>query len=447
MTTPDRKRPLGQAMPWKPHRQRDTAERAQAAGYQLKRAAVPPLLQVEMEPGQAVRTALEIPHPFSLEPPLPPDLQEALAMAVLHPEATLKHRSGALEYWGRRAEQLLPVTDQLLQTLPDPHLRRLLRGCPDGAALQLGSCAHIALWRELMAAARCIDVGLLDDMLHGFPVIGPVARSGRWARLSAPAVLSETDLHERAWEFFSKVSGNVERAELTEYSGKVWEATMEDVAEKVTVGPFFLEAEVSSFVGTKVWVPTQRFEVVQKNKVRGVDSATSNGVNMATEVQEKLDLPSTDLNVAALRWIRTHLPAECHVEGWVLDERKAYRQIPIRPGHRRWSVISLKDPADGRVAFFVMIGHSFGLVSAVYNYNRRSAAISDILRRVFLVAAFNFYDDKYGFETNLTCGSAFEIAQKIHFSGWGRLSIRKSCSSAGTPRSWGSRTTCKACGS
>ena len=59
------------------------------------------------------------------------------------------------------------------------------------------------------------------------------------------------------------------------------------------------------------------------------------------------------------------------VKGWVLDERKAYRQIPILPQHRRWSVITLKDPTDGRVAYFVMIGHSFGLVSAVYNYNRR----------------------------------------------------------------------------
>ncbi|CAE7949043.1 unnamed protein product [Symbiodinium sp. KB8] len=41
----------------------------------------------------------------------------------------------------------------------------------------------------------------------------------------------------------------------------------------------------------------------------------------------------------------------------------------------------------GKVAFFVMVGHSFGLFSAVYNYNRRSAAINDILRRVFTVAA------------------------------------------------------------
>ena len=157
----------------------------------------------------------------------------------------------------------------------------------------------------------------------------------------------------------------------------------------------------------------QRFEVVQKNKVRGVDSATVNGVNRATKITEKLELPSTDGNVAALRWLRTHCKVK--LTGWVLDERKAYRQIAVRPDHRKWSVVSLRDPKDGRQAFFVMIGHSFGLVSAVYNYNRRSAAITDIMRRVFSVAAFNFYDDKYGFEPETTCHSAYEVAQKVHW--------------------------------
>ena len=75
----------------------------------------------------------------------------------------------------------------------------------------------------------------------------------------------------------------------------------------------------------------------------------------------------------------------------------------------------LKDPNTGKVAFFVMVGHSFGLVSAVYNYNRRSAAITDILRRVFAVAAFNFYDDKYGFEPEDTATSAFALAEKVHW--------------------------------
>ena len=46
-----------------------------------------------------------------------------------------------------------------------------------------------------------------------------------------------------------------------------------------------------------------------------------------------------------------------------------------------------------------MIGHSsFGLVSAVYNYNRRSAAINELLVKLFGLIAFQFYDDKYGFE-------------------------------------------------
>ena len=96
---------------------------------------------------------------------------------------------------------------------------------------------------------------------------------------------------------------------------------MEDVEEAVSLGPFFNESQVSEIVG-RPWIPTQRFEVVQKNKVRGVDSATVNGINMASSVSEKLDLPSTDVNVAALRWLRSNVEEGSQIFGWVLDERK-----------------------------------------------------------------------------------------------------------------------------
>ena len=404
MVTPDRKRPLGQAMPWRPHRQHATAD------YQLKRSAMPPLLGEEMEPGRAVQVALGLDHPFTADPALPPDLQEALALTFFHAEAITSMRAAQLVFWAQRAALLLPETDTTLRQVADPALRRLLRGVPDDQPLELGKVTHIALWRELLREACCIDRQLTDEMLHGFSIIGPISRSFRWQALTSQPQLTETELHERAWEFSEKVMRNVQRSEITEF----WEATMEDVQEKVTVGPFYHMSEVSQYLGTDRWVPTQRFEVVQKNKVRGVDSATANRVNTATEITEKLDLPSTDLNVAVLRWIKTHLPPGQKAEGWVLDERKAYRQIAVRPAHRRWSVIALKDAADGRVAFFVMIGHSFGLVAAVYSYNRRSAAITDILRRVFHVAAFNFYDDKYGFESDRTCRSAFRVTQEVH---------------------------------
>ena len=415
MTIPskERKRSLGQPVPWSVHRQLGTGERAQAAGYQLQKGVTPPLIPVEMEPGEAVRFALNLTHPFTGTLPIDPDLQECLSLAVRFPGWLNGYRKHVLAFWEAQAIRLLPETEKILNQVEDRHLRRLLRGQDDHRPLQLGSCFHIALWKELMAKANSIDTDLVDQMLHGMSIVGDIARSKRWPTTQGTEDLSLENLRSRAWEFSAKVNRNVARSEVTQHTEKVWEATMEDVAEKVTVGPFYSHQEVSDFVGCNGWIPTQRFEVVQKNKVRGVDSATVNGVNRATKITEKLELPSTDGNVAALRWLRTHCKVK--LTGWVLDERKAYRQIAVRPDHRKWSVVSLRDPKDGRQAFFVMIGHSFGLVSAVYNYNRRSAAITDIMRRVFSVAAFNFYDDKYGFEPETTCHSAYEVAQKVHW--------------------------------
>ena len=92
----------------------------------------------------------------------------------------------------------------------------------------------------------------------------------------------------------------------------------------------------------------------------------------------------------------------------------SYRQIAILPDHRKFSVICLKDPQDSKAKCFVMIGHSFGLVSSVYNYNRRLSAINEILEKIFSLVAFSFYDDKYGFEPKDTIDPAFEVAQKVH---------------------------------
>ena len=137
--------------------------------------------------------------------------------------------------------------------------------------------------------------------------------------------------------------------------------------------------------------------MVQKNKVRGCDSATTNLINQATEISGRSKCSDQE------------------IAGWVLDERKAYRQVPIRPDHRKYSVIALKCPSSGKPVFFVMVGHSFGLVSAVYNYNRRSAFINEVLVSLFGLVAFSFYDDKYGFEPQSTIESAHLVAQSVHW--------------------------------
>lgn len=415
LASKDRKRPLGQPLRWKEHRQALSALKAEAAGYQLKRGARKPLLHIETEPGVAIAWALDIPHPLCQELSLDTELEHCIRSLGQSPSHTQAVRLRQLEHWQHRATALLPQTEALIMQQPDVHLRRLLRGAPDGQPCQLGQTCHIALYYEMLQACQSVDRYLPDLLLQGFPIVGPIARSQRWPSFDKEqTVLSIEHACARAWGIRNKIISRVQSVPVSDNLQKIWEATLEDVTEGSTLGPFGCPEKISEFLGCEDWIPTQRFEVVQRNKVRGCDSATTNLINQITRITEKLQLPSTDTNVAALRKLRSLMP-EASLAGWVLDERKAYRQVAIQPAQRKFSVICLKNPSSGKPNFFVMIGHSFGLVSSVYNYNRRSAAINEICLKLFNLVSFNFYDDKYGFEPLESVDSAFEVAQRVHW--------------------------------
>ena len=410
-----RKRQLGTSKTWKPHRQERSASLAQAAGYQLKRGAVKPLLEVECTPGQAIEWVMQIPHPFSQDGDLDAQLEKNIALVAKSAQQVVQLREKLLIHWQAVALQALARSDVKLRAVQDPALRRLLRGVPDEAPPRMGTTCNIELYRLFLQSVHSPDQALPDLLLSGFPIVGPIARSGRWPEFSkAQAAVPLEELMEKAWVLRKKIISRVQKVKVSESVQKIWEATLEDVREGSCLGPIESEEDVSSLLGCEDWIPTQRFEVVQKNKVRGCDSATTNLINPATIITEKLQLPSTDSNVAALRRLRSAAPWSS-LAGWVLDERKAYRQVGILPSHRKFSVICLKCPESDRPNFFTMVGHSFGLVSAVYNYNRRSAAINEILVSLFGLVAFSFYDDKYGFEPLETIESAHLVAQKVHF--------------------------------
>ena len=59
------------------------------------------------------------------------------------------------------------------------------------------------------------------------------------------------ELRSRAWEFSQKVIKNVMRCEITEHTAKVWDATMEDVKEGSTLGPFSLNKMFPSSLAPK----------------------------------------------------------------------------------------------------------------------------------------------------------------------------------------------------
>ena len=184
----------------------------------------------------------------------------------------------------------------------------------------------------MLDACDSVDLFLPDLLLGGFPIVGPIARSRRWPPFDKDQKsLPVQKALDRAWELRRKIVNRVPGVPSSANLTKIWEATLEDVHEGSTIGPFFEEQQISDLLKCDDWIPTQRFEVVQKNKVRGRDSATTNLINQVTTITEKLQLPSTDTNVAALRLLRSLMPDELMPDeqfaGWVLDERKAYRQV------------------------------------------------------------------------------------------------------------------------
>ena len=81
---------------------------------------------------------------------------------------------------------------------------------------------------------------------------------------------------------------------------------------------------------------------------------------------------------------------------------------------RKYSVVAFRHFGSGKIAHFIVIGPSFGLASAVYNDNRSSVLLDEILINVFGLVSFNFYDDKFGFETSESIDSAMLVASSVH---------------------------------
>ena len=156
----DRKRPVGQHILWKSHRQHQSGLAAVASGYQLKRGAMKPLVDVETEPGVAIQWVLNIPHPFSMAAALDPGLTAAIDQVARDPAQVVAHRKQLLASWEPVAVSTLARSDVLLRQLDDAPLHRLLRGVPDDQPAQMGKT-----WIKTCRTRCCMDFRSLEPLL------------------------------------------------------------------------------------------------------------------------------------------------------------------------------------------------------------------------------------------------------------------------------------------
>ena len=157
-----------------------------------------------------------------------------------------------------------------------------------------------------------------------------------------------------------------------------------------------------AIAGTDKWVSTDRCPDAQNSKVHGCDHASSGGseLNLAT---------STNGNVALGREV-AKVTGKHGLAASVMGEKSAYRQIPLAPRHRKLSIETMWVPLNKKPAYFGMIGHGFGLLAAVFNFDRRSAAFNDILLKFGLM---DYFDHHYGLRPATIIDEDLEIVKEI----------------------------------
>ena len=89
----------------------------------MRRNALPPLLPIEMESGEAIKMITQQAHPFTIAPELPPALEEAVKF-LRSPVAEIRSfRIARMEEFERAAHNSFPGTMKEIESIKDQPLK------------------------------------------------------------------------------------------------------------------------------------------------------------------------------------------------------------------------------------------------------------------------------------------------------------------------------------
>ena len=165
----------------------------------MKWTALQPLLQTEVEPGEAVRLALNMKHPFTVEEPLSVDRTDLYRAMVEDPAKFMAERAHRLEEWTRWAKDHRQEALTELRAIEDPLVRDLYLKNGRNEDYDFGDFVHFPLCRALAAAAGSKDRHYVDEFKNGMHIVGEVKKSHRWPVKECVPEISMVNQRSWAW--------------------------------------------------------------------------------------------------------------------------------------------------------------------------------------------------------------------------------------------------------
>eukprot|EP00435_Cladocopium_sp_Y103_P024655 s97_g6.t1 len=181
-------------------------------------------------------------------------------------------------------------------------------------------------------------------------------------------------------------------------------------------GPFRSEEEVTNHLGHSDWRVIRRFVIQQGQKLRPIDDGLEAQINAAYTSTIRLDLQDADYVIAmVLELSRWPGMKWC---GKTLDLSKAYKQLPILPGHGDLAVVHFKDES-GAPVFYVPNSQMFGSTAAVFAFNRVSRSLWFLINRYLKIPSAVYFDDFPMFAPRDSAPAADEVVSDfLDLLGW-----------------------------
>ena len=325
---------------------------------------------------QFLKKAVEVGHPSKYSFSVPKDLQLALDKHLEWSEQTLvQYRMNWCRKWLKRAKDL-EQAEQLDAASRPPHVRQATLG------------KRILLTNEILAEMQYEDSGVLDLLRHGSPLAGEIPKSEAFEELYKPCMLTmsqllkEAPMRNKAVLAVCKSSGDIE------VDRQLLHETREEVKRGWAIGPLTSIPEGA--------VVSRRFPLVQKTKTRMIDDFSISGINDTASTHNKVDLHMVDTFAAVVREFFRRCSVESKESALVAktyDLKSAYRQVPIREDHLRFSYFCIYNCETGQAETYQLVTLPFGATHSVYSFLRLARMLYTVCTRQLFLLTTNFYDD------------------------------------------------------
>ena len=354
-------------------------------------------------------------------------------------EDVAKFRLGQL----RKLRTLLPTFEAKevsIRARCSPQMLKVLEG------------KKLELLRYILQQADYPDIQVVDDVLNGMPLVGPMPGSGVFPRKVRAAQITPQQLRSSSRWTRAAILGKVRSSNDASVDQAVWAETLLEIDKGWLTGPYNQD-QVNLLLGND-WIASRRFGIRQGDKIRTIDDYSESQANSSVSMFEKIELMGVDDFVAVVKiaaestkpdgsilltldsgeQLSGLIPAGTSVDdalrwtGKTVDLKAAYRQIPTRPSESWAAVIAVYDPANQCTQLCLQHALPFGAVGSVCGFNRAARALWAAASFWLRLAWTNFYDDypTAELERNSTAAD-IAIRTFLLLLGWDMSTDAKKC--------------------